>query len=123
VQARYRGVGTDLSRVAQFKAHEKDVGSAPVQIAQLTARIQQLTGHLQQHRKDFSTRRGLEKMLASRKSLMQYLQKIDSAHYESLIKELGIRPLKIQAGRNVVIKLQSGAVPEKVAAVDAAVDI
>ncbi len=62
-RARYRGINTDKSRVAQFKRAESDTGSSEVQIAQLTARVQQLTAHLQVHRKDYASTRGLMKVL------------------------------------------------------------
>ncbi|KAA6426307.1 hypothetical protein WJX79_004297 [Trebouxia sp. C0005] len=114
VQSRYRGQGTDRSRVAQYKRTPADTGSPEVQIAQLSARVTQLTGHLQIHKKDYASRRGLLAALSTRKSLMQYLLRQDRSAYEKVIKELDIRPLKVQAGRNVIIKLQEGAEPEKV---------
>jgi ribosomal protein S15 len=61
-RARYRGINTDKSKVAQFKRDDVDTGSSEVQIAQLTARVQQLTAHLQEHRKDYASTRGLMKV-------------------------------------------------------------
>lgn len=72
--ARYRGQGTDLSKVPQYKRHDSDSGSAEVQIARLSARVLQLTEHLAEHKKDFSTRRGLLTVLSKRKQMLLYLQ-------------------------------------------------
>lgn len=72
-RARYRGTGTDLSKVPAFKRHEEDCGSTEVQIARLSARVTQLTAHLKEHRKDFGATRGLVKMLGQRRRLMTYL--------------------------------------------------
>jgi ribosomal protein S15 len=72
-RARFRGYNTDLSKVAQFKRDAGDVGSTEVQVAQLTARVSQLTTHLQEHRKDFACRRGLVILLGQRRRLMKYL--------------------------------------------------
>ena len=60
-RARYRGINTDKSKVVQFQRTESDSGSSEVQIAQLTARVAQLTSHLQEHRKDYASTRGLMK--------------------------------------------------------------
>ena len=76
-RSRYRGQGTNLSKVSEHKQHQQDTGSPQVQIAQLTARVDQLTGHLQTHKKDYASRRGLLAVLSNRKSLMQYLLKKD----------------------------------------------
>ena len=72
-RARYRGQGTDLSKVPAFKRHEKDCGSSELQVAALSARVTQLTSHLQEHKKDFASRRGLMVILSRRKALMKYL--------------------------------------------------
>ena len=76
-RCRYRGQGTDRSKVPEYRRHTSDTGSPEVQIAQLSARVIQLTGHLQTHKKDFASRRGLLAALSTRKSLMQYLLKKD----------------------------------------------
>lgn len=81
----------DLSRVANYARTPADVGSTEVQIARLTARVQQMSAHLKSNRKDFSSRRGLEAVLSQRKSLMQYLYRTNRAAYDKLIVELGIR--------------------------------
>jgi small subunit ribosomal protein S15 len=67
----------DLSKVTSFAQHDKDVGSVEVQIARLTARVEQISGHLRVNRKDYSSKRGLEAVLSQRKSLMKYLYKAD----------------------------------------------
>lgn len=94
IEARYRGINTDRSKVAQFRRAEADTGSSEVQIAQLTARVAQLTAHLQTHRKDYASTRGLMKVLSRRKSLLQYLKRTDRAKYEYILATLGIRGLK-----------------------------
>lgn len=68
-----------------------DTGSPEVQIAILTARIQELTEHLKEHKKDHHSRRGLLKMVGQRRGLLTYLKKSDIDRYRSLIERLGIR--------------------------------
>jgi len=77
--------------ISDYQVHETDTGSADLQIAMLTARISQLSSHLQKNKKDYSSRRGLLKMIGQRKRLMGYLQKQDSERYRALIQKLGIR--------------------------------
>jgi len=77
--------------ISDFQVHETDTGSADLQIAMLTARISQLSEHLQKNKKDYSSRRDLLKMIGQRKRLMGYLQKQDSERYRALIQKLGIR--------------------------------
>ncbi|MBQ8533883.1 MAG: 30S ribosomal protein S15 [Clostridia bacterium] len=74
-----------------YATHEGDTGSAEVQIAVLTKRINELTEHLKIHKKDHHSRRGLLKMVGHRKNLLQYLAKKDINKYRSLIEKLGIR--------------------------------
>ena len=76
-RARYRGRGTDLSKIDQFKRHANDVGSTEIQIARISARVLQLTSHLKEHRKDYAATRGLIIMLGQRRRLMQYLYRQD----------------------------------------------
>ena len=73
------------------KTHENDTGSPEVQVAILTASIQQLTEHLKVHKKDNHSRRGLLKMVGQRRSMLAYLQKKDINRYRALIAKLGIR--------------------------------
>ena len=75
----------------EFQIHGKDTGSAHVQIALLTARINELTQHLQAHVKDHSSRRGLLKMVGQRRRLLDYLSHTDAKRYQELIKKLNLR--------------------------------
>ncbi len=77
--------------IAEYGRKEGDTGSPEVQIAILTARIQELTAHLQQNPKDHHSRRGLLKMVGQRRGLLAYLKKIDIERYRTLIERLGIR--------------------------------
>jgi small subunit ribosomal protein S15 len=77
--------------IKEFRLHEKDTGSADVQVALLTHRISQLTEHLKSNAKDHSSRRGLLKMVAQRRSLLDYLSKSNSERYKSLIEKLNLR--------------------------------
>lgn len=80
-----------LPIVESYQTHEGDTGSADVQVAVLTARINALTEHLRIHRHDESTRRGLLKMVGRRRRLLQYLNGQDVGRYRSLIAKLGLR--------------------------------
>ena len=73
------------------RLHETDTGSPEVQIAILTARINELTEHLKVHKKDNHSRRGLLKMVGQRRNLLAYLQKKDVERYRALIAKLGLR--------------------------------
>jgi small subunit ribosomal protein S15 len=77
--------------VKKYQLHENDRGSAPVQIALLTARINDLTDHFRQHPKDHHSRRGLLMMVGKRRRLLEYLRKTDIERYRSLIDDLGLR--------------------------------
>ncbi len=72
-------------------AHKTDVGSPAVQVAVLTARITELTGHLKLNKKDHMTRRGLMQMVGRRKKLLKYIAAKDAQEYLGLIKKLGLR--------------------------------
>jgi small subunit ribosomal protein S15 len=74
-----------------FQLHEKDTGSADVQVALLTRRIEHLTEHLKGNAKDHSSRRGLLKMVAQRRSLLDYLSKTEADRYKKLIERLNLR--------------------------------
>jgi small subunit ribosomal protein S15 len=71
--------------------HEGDTGSAQVQIAMLTTRINELTEHLRVHKKDHHSRRGLLKMVGRRRRLLNYLQRTDLEGYRALVAQLGLR--------------------------------
>ena len=73
------------------RTHPTDTGSPEVQIAILTARINELTEHLKVHKKDHHSRRGLLKMVGQRRNLLAYLQKKDIERYRALIAKLGLR--------------------------------
>ena len=77
--------------MAKYAVHEGDTGSPEVQIAVLTARIQYLTDHLTQHKKDHHSRRGLLKMVGHRRRLLSYLYKKDIERYRSIIAKLNLR--------------------------------
>lgn len=77
--------------IAEYGRTANDTGSPEVQIAILTARIQELTEHLKANPKDHHSRRGLLKMVGQRRGLLDYLKKIDIERYRSLIERLGIR--------------------------------
>lgn len=77
--------------INDFKLHERDTGSADVQIALLTQRINHLTEHLQKNKKDHSSRRGLLMMVGQRRRLLDYLQTIDVSRYQSVTKKLKLR--------------------------------
>ena len=77
--------------IEQHRLHDTDTGSPEVQISLLSERINHLTGHLQVHKKDFHSRRGLLKLVGQRRRLLDYLMKTDIESYRQLIVELGIR--------------------------------
>jgi small subunit ribosomal protein S15 len=75
----------------EYATHEKDTGSVEVQVALLSQRIKDLTGHLQNHMKDHSSRRGLIVMVSQRRRLLDYLGGKDEERYQKLIDRLGLR--------------------------------
>ena len=77
--------------IKKYQIHESDRGSTKVQIALLTARINDLTGHFRAHKKDHHSRRGLLKMVGQRRSLLDYLRRNDLEGYRALIADLGLR--------------------------------
>ncbi len=77
--------------IAQYATHEGDTGSPEVQIAVLTSRINTLTEHLKLNKKDFHSRRGLQKMIGHRRNLLNYLQNNDIERYRAIIGKLGLR--------------------------------
>jgi small subunit ribosomal protein S15 len=77
--------------IKDFAIKEGDTGSPEVQIAILTKRINELTEHLKTHKKDFSSRRGLLKMVGRRNNLLKYLTREDRTRYQTVIKRLGLR--------------------------------
>jgi small subunit ribosomal protein S15 len=77
--------------INSFRRADGDTGSSEVQIALLTARINELTEHMRTHKKDFASRRGLLKMVSSRASLLNYLRETDRERYLAVIGKLGLR--------------------------------
>ena len=77
--------------VANFGQNEQDSGAAAVQVALLTERIRYLTEHMKMHKKDFSSRRGLLKMVGQRRHLLTYIRTRNHEDYKTLIGELGLR--------------------------------
>jgi small subunit ribosomal protein S15 len=77
--------------ITQFGENEQDTGNTRVQVALLTQRINDLTGHLREHRKDHHSRRGLLMLVGQRRRLLNYMQRSDLEGYRSLIRELGLR--------------------------------
>ncbi|MDX1648184.1 MAG: 30S ribosomal protein S15 [Longimicrobiales bacterium] len=77
--------------IKKYQLHENDRGSAPVQIAILTARINELRGHFDVHKQDHHSRQGLLKMVGRRRRLLEYLKGKDVEQYRELIKDLGLR--------------------------------
>ena len=80
-----------LEIIDQFRREQNDTGSPEVQIALLTARINELHEHMRTHKKDHASRRGLLKMVSKRSSLLAYLRNKDRARYLALIQSLGLR--------------------------------
>ncbi len=77
--------------ISAYKTHETDTGSPEVQIAILTARINELTDHLKANKNDHHSRRGMLKMIGHRRNLLNYLAKKDINRYRAIIDKLGIR--------------------------------
>ena len=77
--------------IQKYQLHDNDRGSTPVQIAILTARINDLRSHFDAHKKDHHSRRGLLKMVGRRRRLLEYMKKTDVEKYRGLIKDLGLR--------------------------------
>ena len=75
----------------KYARHEGDTGSAEVQIAVLTADINELNDHIRSHKKDYASQRGLMKKIGHRRNLLAYLRKTDIQRYRELIKSLGVR--------------------------------
>ena len=77
--------------IKKYQLHPTDRGSAPVQVAILTARINDLTDHFRKHDKDHHSRRGLLKMVGRRRRLLDYMRRTDVEKYRELIEDLGLR--------------------------------
>jgi small subunit ribosomal protein S15 len=77
--------------IGRFAKHDGDTGSPEVQVALLTARINELTEHLREHKKDHHSRRGLLMLVGQRRRLLAYLRRSDIERYRELVQELGLR--------------------------------
>jgi small subunit ribosomal protein S15 len=77
--------------IKKHQLHDGDVGSAPVQVAILTARIEHLRSHFDANKKDHHSRRGLLKMVGRRRRLLEYVKRTDAERYRALIADLGLR--------------------------------
>ena len=80
-----------LAVIKEYATHEGDTGSPEVQVAILTSRIQYLTEHVKEHKKDHHSRRGLLKLVGQRRNMLDYLRRKDIERYRSLIERLGLR--------------------------------
>ena len=79
------------STIEKYHAHDSDTGSARVQVAVLTERINYLTDHFREHKKDHHGRRGLLKMVGKRRRLLNYMKRTDVDGYRQIVQELGLR--------------------------------
>ncbi len=77
--------------IKRYRLHDSDVGSAPVQVAILTARINDLRSHFDTHKKDHHSRSGLLKMVGRRRRLLEYVKRTDVERYREIIADLGLR--------------------------------
>jgi len=80
--------------IKKYQTHQEDTGSSEVQIAILSAEIDELSGHLKQHHKDHSSRRGLLRKVGERRRLLRYLKKENPKSYEELVKKLKLKQAK-----------------------------
>ena len=83
-----------VNATTDAKRHDTDTGSPEYQVALFTSRINKLTGHLKKNQHDFHSRRGLLKMVAKRKKLLDYLARTDEKAYKKIVKQLGLRERK-----------------------------
>lgn len=91
VRAKVKGKVKKGEVITSYKLHDKDTGSSAVQIALLTERINNLSGHFKSHKQDVHSRQGLIKMVNKRRKLLDYLKRVDEKQYKELIKRLEIR--------------------------------
>ena len=80
-----------LAVIKEYATHEGDTGSPEVQVAILTSRIQYLTDHLKEHKKDHHSRRGLLKLVGQRRNMLDYLRRKDIERYRSILEKLNLR--------------------------------
>lgn len=77
--------------INEFKRADRDTGSPEAQVSLMTGRIKYLTEHFKEHKKDFHSRLGLQKLVNKRRKLLKYLKRNDQARYSTLIQQLGLR--------------------------------
>lgn len=99
--------------IKKFQTHEGDTGSSEVQIALLTAEIEELSGHLKNHPKDHSSRRGLLRKVSSRRGLMRFLKKENGVSYEELIKKLKLKSPRVIAKPGIKAALEEEIAEEE----------
>lgn len=97
--------------IAEYGRTPNDTGSPEVQVALLTARIEELTAHLKENPNDHHSRRGLLKMVGQRRGLLAYLKKVDIERYRALIERLGLRNKMSKAGRHARLSIERRASP------------
>jgi len=88
---RSEATATKQEGVEAFRKHKTDTGSADVQVAALTNRINELSTHFAEHKKDHHSRRGLIHMVNERRRLLDYVKRVDVARYQELVQKLGLR--------------------------------
>jgi len=93
--------------IDQYKTHKNDTGSPEVQVAILTAEIKDLTNHLRENKKDFSSRRGLLAKVSLRHRLLRYLEREDEKRFKKIVKSLGLKmSKKVQIDDHIEIKIE-----------------
>ena len=104
--------------IEKYRTHKHDTGSAEVQIAILTAEIKDLSKHLKDHAKDFSSRRGLLRKVSQRRRLLRYLRKDNEKSFTKLIKDLKLKAPKLEETTTIVVEEELGLdeTPETVVA-------
>ena len=103
--------------IKKFQTHAGDTGSSEVQIAILTAEIEELSSHLKEHPKDHSSRRGLLRKVSARRSLMRFMKRENAAGYDTLMKKLKIKQSRVIAKQGV----SAGVVEEEIMEDEAAI--
>ena len=91
-------MGKKSETISQFRRRDTDTGSTEVQVALLTERINQLTGHMAANKHDYHSQRGLLKLVGQRRRLLTYLSRQDTERYKNLISRLGLRKVKPSRG-------------------------
>lgn len=98
--------------IAKYQTHQGDTGSSQVQIAILTEEVKELTKHLKEHKKDFSSRRGLIRKVQERRRLLQYLEREDKAAYDALTKDLKIKVVRLEGAPKLQEEMPEAVEPE-----------